>query len=394
MATRDDGRQEWSDEDLARAYDEARRPYRETITPIPEEAFTQSTGDSSWRYFVEINSACDLHCPMCIQGDTTGFSHKNGIISQELFERIIDKIQRENLRADVCLYGNSEPFLHPRLAQCIRTVRDRGLTCIVSTNFNHCKRLREVVEAAPSILIVSLSGFTQDVYARAHRGGNIETVKENLRRLSALRADLGSELPVLVHYHLYRDNWGEEYDRMKALAVELGFAITGTWARAISMEKAIQFLRRRERERTGHVPAPRPGPEPGGLSDWQAMIPDVTDEFVRDVQRLGISPEEATAFYARFPTPVVCPVGDLFTYIRYDGSVSLCSCFADRRLQVATDFLQVSQEQIRARRRGQSICHECLRYKMHMYFHILDEPMWDGIMATKFPDVPLDRRKF
>ena len=124
------------DELLARAYEEARRPYRETITPIPEEAFQQSTGESSWRYFLEINSACNLQCSMCVQSDLTGFSHKNGLMSMELFEGIVDKIQKENSKADICLYGNSEPFIHPRLAQCISAVRKRGLSCLVSTNFN------------------------------------------------------------------------------------------------------------------------------------------------------------------------------------------------------------------------------------------------------------------
>ncbi len=380
---------------LARAYEDARRPYRETVTQIPEEAFQKSTGNSSWRYFLEINSGCNLHCVMCVQGDLKGFEHKNGIMSQDLFEKIADKIQRENSTADVCLYGNSEPFMHPRLAQCVASVRKRGLTCLVSTNLTIIKNLRDVLEAQPSILIVSLSGFTQEIYGRTHKGGNIEVVKRNMQELARLRKELNSSVPVLVHYHLYRDNWGDEFDKMKAFALELGFGITSTWARSISMEKSIQYLRYKEKEKTGSVPALRVSKAAEGLNkDWTKLLPEVTDEFLQNIARLGITPDESAGFYKKYPTPIVCPVGDLFTYIRYDGSVSLCACFADMRLIIAPSFLDVTQEEIRRRRRWQSICYECLRYKMNLYFHILDIPMWDDIMAQKFPEIPPDRRKF
>ena len=380
---------------LQRAYDDARLPYRESPTEIPEEAFQKSSGNSSWRYFVEINSACDLHCSMCMQGDLRGYEHKNGIMNQDLFERVVDKIKMENDTADICLYGNSEPFLHPRLPECVSYIRKSGLTCLVSTNFNRARKLQEVLEAEPSYLIISVSGFSQEIYGRAHRGGDIEKVKENLRRLSKLRTEMGSHVPVLVHYHLYRDNWGEEFDNMKAFAGKLGFPITPTWARSISMEKTIQYLRYREKKTTGRVPPLKvTSAAYGGQCDWASVFPEVTEEFLIDMERLGITPDEATEFYKQYPTPHVCPIGDLFTYIRYDGSVCLCSCFADRRLSVATDFLNVSQEEIRRRRRWQSICHECLRYKMHMYFHVLNIPMWDEIMAQRFPEIPPDRRKF
>jgi pyruvate-formate lyase-activating enzyme len=379
------------DELLSRAYAEARRPYLETVAPIPAHAFQLL----SWRYFVEINSGCNLRCSMCIRGDWQGYEHTHGFMGPGLYEQILDKIQQENNKADVCLYGNSEPFLHPRLPQCVAAVKQRGLTCLVSTNLMVVRNLRETLETQPDALIVSVSGFTQEVYGRAHRGGDIELVKTNMQALAKARAEIGSTVPVLVHYHLYRDNWGDEFERMRAFATDLGFTLTLSWARSISMEKTIQYLRLRERQTCGSVPplqvsAAGLGPQ----HDWASLFPEVTPDFLNDVERLGITPDEASALYTHYPEPAVCPVGDLFTYIRHDGSVALCACLSDNRLSVAPDFLEVSQEQLSRRRRWHSLCRECLRYKMHMYFHIVDIPMWDRVMAEKFPNIPADRRKF
>lgn len=80
----------------------------------------------SWRYFVEVNSKCSLHCPTCTKGDETGYDHKTGIMEEGLMERILDKIQSENPNAICFLYGNSEPFLHPRLPECIASIKRRA----------------------------------------------------------------------------------------------------------------------------------------------------------------------------------------------------------------------------------------------------------------------------
>jgi pyruvate-formate lyase-activating enzyme len=375
------------DESVSLAYAEARRPYLETDSPIPSEAFRLR----SWRYFVEINTGCNLRCAMCIRSDRKSQGHANAIMDHSLLERVLDKIKVENSDAHVCLYGNSEPFLHARLPECVTAVKTRGLFCLLSTNLNIVRNLKETLESGPDIFIVSVSGFTQDVYGRAHRGGNIERVKANMRTLAETRAEIGSTVPILVHYHLYRDNWGDEFDRMKEFSEALGFAITTSWARSISMEKTIQYLRLRDRQTRGSVPPMTLAVGPD-QNDRGTLLDDVTEDFLSDIARLGISPDEATGFYGHYPVPSVCPVGDLFTFVRHDGRVSLCGCVSDSRLTLG-HFLDQSQDDLCRLRRGHPLCRECLRYKMNMYFHIVDTPMWDRIMARKFPAIPADRRK-
>jgi hypothetical protein len=348
---------------LIAQYAESMRPYCECSGAIPPGAFNTR----AWRYFIEINSACNLRCVLCAAGNRKGYEHVNATMDMALLGRVLDKIKSENPNAIVLPYGNSEPFLHPQLPECIAAIKQRGLRCEVSSNFNHINRLDEFLAAGPDSLCISVSGFTQAIYSRSHVGGDIEVVKANLRVLrDALKTRIQPH--VMVHYHMYRDTIGPEFDQMKAFTEELGFQFINSWARCITMENTIQYLRWLEKERTGSVPPIPVGKD--GL-DWNALLPPATEKFKENVERLSISPAKAAEMYAQFPIQEVCPVGDIFTFIRHDGQASLCGCVADRRL-VLGSFLDLTQEQLSHLRRGNPVCKECLRYRLNLYFHVVD----------------------
>src|SRR5262245_21806937 len=106
------------------AYREASKPFHRggggLITP-------KETSLRSWRYFLEINSACNLRCPTCTKGNQKGYDHQTGLMDMQVMQDCIDKISRENPNAYVLLYGNSEPFLHPKLPECVAAIKARGL---------------------------------------------------------------------------------------------------------------------------------------------------------------------------------------------------------------------------------------------------------------------------
>lgn len=305
-----------------------------------------------------------------------------------LLERVLDKVASENPKAEVFLYGNSEPFLHSNLPGCVLAVKRRGLVCNLSSNLNFIRndsQLSEVLAAGPDELTVSVSGFTQEIYSRAHRGGNIETVKANMRKLADAKRAVQSGTRILVHYHLYRDNWGGEMEAMKTFVHELGFVFITSWARVISMEAAIRCVMES---------AAGPGREcaqPGEAARDDAptiQLQPLSDAFYAAKARLCFGPEQAAAeLYQRWETSRVCPVGDLFTFIRSDGSVSLCCAIADRRLKVG-NFLETTQEQMAERRRGHPLCAECLKNKLYAYFHIADMDGWTRMLQRTMPDVP------
>lgn len=323
----------------------------------------ENTRMKSWRYFLEINSKCSLHCPTCTKGDETGYEHKTGIMDAELMERILDKIATENPKAIVFTYGNSEPFLHPRLVECIQSIKRRGLNAQLSTNLNFVRRVDELLAAQPDMIIISLSGFTQEIYERGHSGGNIEKVKANMRIVGEANSRANPKVTICVNYHIYNDNQ-HEIEPMKQYAESVGLGFFTSYARAISMEQAIQYCRSLDLEAV-------PFEKQDGRPDYNDMLPPVGDIYKQAMSRLVIPPQQGREIYKDSPTPDLCPIGWMFQFIRHDGKTEMCACVADRRL-VLGDFLATSQDERIDQRHRHPVCLQCSRYKLRYYFHCTD----------------------
>jgi MoaA/NifB/PqqE/SkfB family radical SAM enzyme len=351
--------------ELQKAYDDASVPFYSDGGAI-SKAHTQM---HSWRYFLEINSKCSLHCPTCTKGDEHGYDHKTGIMDMDLMEKILDKIALENPQAIVFTYGNSEPFLHPHLAECLASIKRRGLDPQFSTNLNFVRKLDEVFAAGPSLIIISLSGFTQEVYVKGHAGGDIEKVKANMRLMAAANANAGNKTQILVNYHVYKDNQ-HEAALMQEYAKNLGIGFFTSLARAISMENSIQYTRSRD-------PEAMPFEVQEGRPDWNHALPPVGQIYQDAMERVIIPPTKAREMYKDIPMSEVCPVGagSIFTFIRHDGKTELCACVADRRITLK-DYLDTTPDELIEQRTGHAICKQCIKYRLNLYFMINSRDEW------------------
>jgi hypothetical protein len=298
------------------------------------------------------------------------YEHQTGLMDPELMEKILDKIKLENPEAIVFVYGNSEPFLHPRLAECLASIRRRGLHPEMSTNLNHIHHVEDVLNANPDLIIISLSGFTQEVYVRGHAGGNVEKVKANMRTVAEINNTRGeNKINILVNYHVYDYNQ-HEIEPMREYATNLGIGFFTSIARAISMENSIQYCRSKDLEAT-------PFEVQEGRPDWNHLLPPVGPTYVETLSHMRIPPDQAREMYAKFPVSPVCLVGagSIFTFIRHDGKTQLCACTADRRITL-TDYLQTTPEQMIEQRTGHAICKQCIKYRLNLYFMIADREQW------------------
>lgn len=355
-------------EELKAGYELAARPYLETSGSV---GWAQYIGMKSWRYVLEISSVCNLHCALCHAGNREGYEYHPGIMDQDLFLRILDKIQRENPQATVCCYVNSEPMLHPHLPECVKAIKARGLRCEVATNLNIMRRVEDLLAAQPDMLTVSVSGFTQPVYEKSHRGGNIEVVKGNLQELARQYREGGYKFIFAVSYHRYKYNL-HELETMRQFANALGMGFIVSCGRCITMENTIQALRQLEKEKTGKVD---PYEVVGDL-DLNVMLPQATPDFIQFMQEnLIFRPEQAVDLYSRWPVAPVCLISEVFTEIRHDGRVQLCAWTDDMRFTLG-HYLDMSIEQIAKARLGHPLCRECLKRRLNLYFHIVDAPAW------------------
>lgn len=357
-------------EELKEAYELSARPFVEAGGAVD---WTDLIKLRSWRYVLEVNSACNLKCTLCHAGNRSGFQSTTGVMKPELMEKILDKIKSENPRAIVCAYVNSDPMVHPDIASVIRSIRGRGLDCEIATNLNIMRDMEGIFNAAPTLFTVSISGWTQEVYERAHRGGDIETVKNNIYEMNQIRLRMKYGGVVGISYHLYKDNQGpEQYGEVLNFAKNLGLMVITSMGRVITMENTVQYLRKVEFEKTGLTRPYETGP---GDLDLNSALPQPSQSFIDGVDRLLFPPTMAQKLYEKWPVSPVCVIADVFTEIRHDGRVQLCAWTDDSRLTIG-NYLDMTHEQISAARRGHPFCKECLRYRTNNYFHIVDRNRW------------------
>lgn len=360
-------------------YDLAIRPYVEAPGPTPEDKLRVR----SWRYVFEINSTCNLKCALCHAGNRQGYEYHPGVMDMDLMNRCLDKIKTENPSAVICCYVNSEPMLHPRIAECVQAIKSRGFRCEFSTNLNYMQQLDQILAAKPDLFTVSVSGFTQEVYERAHRGGDIETVKKNFKEVVEANIRGNHKIHLGVSYHMYEYNL-HEVDLMRQFTVNLGAQFLLSWARAITIENTVQALRHLEKIRTGRDVPFEIGKD--GL-DLNKILPPANPEFLKSLEQIRFHPRKAMKLYERWPVPNVCVIAEAFTEIRHDGRVQLCAWTDDMRLTIG-NYLEMNQYEIAAARYNHPLCRECLRYRLPLYFHIVDCGKWDGMNEVQ-PNDPL-----
>jgi len=73
----------------------------------------------------------------------------------------------------------------------------------------------------------------------------------------------------------------------------------------------------------------------------------------------------------------LCPVGAgmLFTFIRHDGLVQMCACTADRRITLG-NYLDLTPDQMIEKRTDHSICKQCIKYRLNLYYMIVERDKW------------------
>jgi MoaA/NifB/PqqE/SkfB family radical SAM enzyme len=304
-------------------------------------------------FYIDVFSYCNLRCPSCTVGNEFGDPHgwPRGLMSVQLLEQILDKALDECEIEAVGLYNWTEPLLHPQIRELIRVVKSRGITCWISSNLNKLPNPEPLVVARPDLFRVSLSGFSQEVYGVTHRGGNIQLVKENMRRLAAALTNIGGAPPhVEVFYHKYSHNV-HEMPLMEEFARSLGFAFNSTWAYISPVEKIISLSE--------------------GLQ---------TDDDKKLLDILALPLDRALAITSQLHRST-CPLLEEVIALDISGNSMLCCGSSMDRRNIVGNFLQVPLEEMQERRREMSLCSSCLKLGIPDYF--LGRPEFDRIAAER-----------
>ncbi len=142
---------------------------------------------------IEVNSACNMACPLCFANAGAGFN-----LTLEDVEGILDHFVAAEGKPQMVQFSGGEPSIHPQIVPMLRAAKARGIPHVMlNTNGKRIARddrfLAELADLRPSIYF-QFDGFAADTY-RVIRG-EPGIFPEKLRALDRL-AEIGCDV-VLV----------------------------------------------------------------------------------------------------------------------------------------------------------------------------------------------------
>jgi MoaA/NifB/PqqE/SkfB family radical SAM enzyme len=170
---------------------------------------------------LEVTSACNLSCAMCLVRYRPAVGRAEGAMPFELFRRVVDAVPGlERLT----LQGLGEPLLHPEIDRMVGHAKARGIRVGFNSNAMLLTRRRadRLVALGLDWLHVSLDGATAATFEGIRERASLERVTRNLAGLQAAKREAGSALPwVRVVFVAMRRNIAELPATVRMVA-ELG----------------------------------------------------------------------------------------------------------------------------------------------------------------------------
>ena len=151
------------------------------------------------RYFeIETVNACQAKCPMCTIAD---WNRKDGVMKDDLFEKIADEICAHPEVRRVHLYRDGEPLLDKKLGARVARLKCGGVREVgISTNVELLdeRRALEILQAGLDEIILSIDSMVGSVYSKIRVGLDFGKVRDNAFRFFQLRDGLRSKCRIRV----------------------------------------------------------------------------------------------------------------------------------------------------------------------------------------------------
>lgn len=125
---------------------------------------------------IDTISYCNLRCSMCPHKE---MSRKPGIMSWELYKKIIDEIALEKPDARVWITFFGEGLMLRDLDEKIKYAKDKGLKDVVlNTNGNLLNErwAERLIRAGLDAIYIGIDAFTEEVYSKLRVRGNLQKV--------------------------------------------------------------------------------------------------------------------------------------------------------------------------------------------------------------------------
>jgi uncharacterized radical SAM superfamily Fe-S cluster-containing enzyme len=131
---------------------------------------------------IEVNTACNLNCPICFANAGVGYS-----LTMDQVEFMLDRFVETEGRPEVIQFSGGEPAIHPDLMEMIQAARDRGIPQVmINTNGVRIARddkfLDELAKQNP-VIYFQFDGLRPETYVTIRGEDLLELKLKALDRL-------------------------------------------------------------------------------------------------------------------------------------------------------------------------------------------------------------------
>ena len=150
------------------------------------------------RATVEPGAVCNLRCPFCPTGNGE-LKLSRGLLTAKRFRRVLDKLGPD-LKI-LTLFNWGESLLNPEFCDMVGEASARGIETVLHSNLSlpgfDAAKVRSLVEAGLTKLVVSCDGASQGTYERYRVGGSFDQVISNIKLLQEAKKELALERPAI-----------------------------------------------------------------------------------------------------------------------------------------------------------------------------------------------------
>ena len=137
---------------------------------------------------IEVNTACNLNCPVCFANAGIGFS-----LTLEQVEGMLDRFVEIEGDPEVIQFSGGEPTIHPQLLDMIQAAKDRGIRQVmVNTNgvrIARDDRFLEQLARLDPVIYFQFDGLRPETYMTIRGEDLLETKIKALDRLHHVGLD-------------------------------------------------------------------------------------------------------------------------------------------------------------------------------------------------------------
>jgi MoaA/NifB/PqqE/SkfB family radical SAM enzyme len=170
---------------------------------------------------IDVTESCNLACVHCPHPAFKLSEHYAGRrLDPELNRKLVTEVRETG--GDHCRYlrytGNGEPLLHPQAFDMLGDAASRSGTIVCLTTNGMLldeRRVERLVDTGVDLVDISIDAFSDDVYARIRRKGDLAVTRAGVQRLLGRIRDRSAPTRVVVSYVEQPENRHEtdEFER-------------------------------------------------------------------------------------------------------------------------------------------------------------------------------------